>query len=454
MSWHERVRNAFHDPAGVIVELEISDDTVDDQPIGIVSLSFRVKDLRGEPYVARARLLLPAAVLDGQADVPVWFSCGYELTDVPAARQLRRGRVVVTSCDPVGEEVFPFHNPLCRGPNTDYVLAHLVRGLTFVDPTRIVYAGGSAGGYAALLVAAEAFPAAAAVPSSPVVNLVYQAAHLMDNAPRLAAEPPAEQPLMGVLMGMFLPFIDRGWSRAFGDDLSATAWWDHSPMAHVDEVSCPVAAFFSTGDFLVPIEQVGSEVAAATLAELPPGVVMAAADLSPLSTASVRLLEVLGERADLRVVPVPEGAATASISDIDLTMSRPQTPVAVPVDGQAQWQVVVVDEGPTVFGIGHTRHLIEPDFDAFVDLALTTGVAVEQLTADKLRQLLRRWRGEEWLARGFHHLDELAAERADVEVGLRAYCAVSPAHAERFASLYAQVGGGELPQALLGELTP
>lgn len=453
--WVERILD-WPDPARRVLDVETAqEEDADGLQIGVVALWFRARDLRGEPYEACGKLLLPSAVLAGDGDrLPVWFSCGYELPDDIARQQVARGRIVVSSCDPRDDEVFPFHNPLCRGPNTDYVLAHLVRSLPFVDPARIIYSGGSAGGYAALLVAAEAFPAAAAVAGVPVVNLAYQAAYTMLNAPRIAADPPAEQPLMGVLMAMFVEFIERGWKRSFGDDVSTSTWFDHSPVAHVERITCPVAAFFSTADFLVPIEQVGSGLAAPTLAALPPGVVMSASALTPAPHAGIRLLDVLADAAEVQLVPVPPGVAEARISDIDLTMTRPQTPAPVRACSDKQWQVVVVDEGPTVFGIGHTRHLIEADFEPYVAQALDKGVQPDQLTSAKLQQLVQRWSGEEWLAPDFHRLDDPAAEQADVECGLRAFCALSPAHARRFADLYESLQPPlqVLPPSLVSEL--
>lgn len=454
--WEALVDGAFDDVAARLAEVSVEEKSVDGERVGVVSLRFGAEDLRGVAYEAAARLFLPEALVDGSLTrAPVWFNCGYELPVDIAVQHVRQGRVVATALDPQDEDVFPFHNPLCRGPNTDFVLAHLVRGLRFVDVASIVYAGGSAGGYAALLVAAEAFPATAAAVKVPVVNLAYQGAYLMANGPRLAAEPPAEQPLQGALMSMFLPFID-GWRRGYGGDVSAPGWYEHSPVAHLDRISCPVTVCFSTADFLVPIEQVGQEVATATLAALPPGVTMAAGELTPFPGAAVRLLDVLGERADVRLVAPPENAPLMQLDALDLTMSRPQVdmPTAAAPDDGRQWLVTVVDEGPTVFGIGHTRHAFEPDFEPFVQRALSSGIGANQLTSAKLDQLLRRWAGVEWLASGFHHLDRPVAERRDVERGLRAYCAASPQHVSRFRELYSALPTERqvLPQALVAEL--
>jgi hypothetical protein len=456
--WDEIVDGAFDDPAGRIVDLEVGDDELGGERVGVVSIRFTAEDLRGDEYVASAYMYLPGAVADGGVErSPVWFNCGYELNVAHVPRQLRRGRIVVTSVEPQGSEVFPHASPLARGPNTDYVLAHLVRGARFVDPARIVYGGGSAGGYAALLVAAEAFPAPVTVPNVPVVNLVYEGAYCATTCPQILADPPAEYPLMSLLMAGFVQLLEEGWARGYGTDVSASGWFDHSPVAHLDRITGPVATCFSTADFLVPIEQVGATVAAGTLADLPNGVVMAAGDLTDEPRAAVRLLEALGEAAELRVVAVPEGAREARMDQLDLTMSTPQVPLPIPASASRgqQWLVTVVDEGPTVLGIGHTRHGFDPEFEAFIERQLIEGIGIDQLTMAKLDQLIDRWSGTEWLAAGFRHLDRQAAERADVERGLHLYCSRSPAHAKHFADLYAQLPGSRrvFPDDLLGRLS-
>jgi hypothetical protein len=341
---------------------------------------------------------------------------------------------VVTPCEPAPGEVFPGPNPLVRGPNTEFVLAHLVRGLAFADPAAIVYSGGSAGGFAALLTAAEAFPAAAAVPVVPVVNFAYQGAYLFATLPLITSEPPPDHPAVPLLQQVIVP-IAEGLRHAYGEDTSAPGWAEHSPVAHTARITCPVAAVFSTADFLVPLEQVGAGIVPGPTAAPSFGAARAAADLTGAEYAEIRLLDVLGDGADVRVLPVPDGAS--SMDDVDLTRPVLETPIPVPDAPAAgkQWLVAVVDEGPALLG-GHWRHALAPDFEPFAARALADGIGVDQLTRAKLDQLLDRYRGAEWLAPGFRHLDRPAAERLDVERGLRAYCALSPAHAQRFADLY------------------
>jgi hypothetical protein len=454
-SWAEGlVASALHDPGDHVVE--ISGEDIDDDGLryGAVTLRLDLEDVRGETYRAAARLLLPESLRDESSAPPtVWFASGYELTSIPAREQLRKGRMVATSCDSQPGEVFPHPNPICRGPNLDVVLAHLVRGLSFVDPARIAYGGGSAGGYAALLSGAEAFPAPVVVANSAVLNLVYQGAYFFENLPRILADPPPEYPLVPVLMGMFLQ-MNGALEQVYGRDLSGPGWFPHSPVAHLERITGPVGTLFSTADFLVPIEQVGTQVAAPTLAAVPEGLTMAAGELTDVPEAVVRLVDALGGAAHVEIVPVPEGAAPMDL--VDLTLSLPQTlvPLPAPRTPGSGWSVAVVDEGPTEIGMTHGRHAIQPDFDPAIEGHLSVPLSLEQLTTAKLDQLLDRWAGVEWLAPGFRRLDRPAAERADVERGLRSYCATSPAHRRRFADLHAQLPDDRhlLPEPLVLEL--
>lgn len=444
-SWLAALSSVASDPDSALQSVRI-DDTHGDGASTCLRLTFVAADLRGQEYTAEAKVVVPAA---SSSQSWLWFNCGYELADLEIVRHTSAGRTVVTSVDPGEEDVFPFQNPLCRGPNTDLVLAHIVRRLACVDPLRIVYGGGSAGGYAALMVAAEAFPVGAAIANAPVVNLAYQAAYTMRNAPALAANPPREHPMVGVLMAMFVPFVERGWKRGYGDDLSAPVWLDHSPIAHLSRITCPTAAFFSTADFLVPVQQVSRAWADAS-GPGPEGVVVEPSVLSPSANAELALLDLLGDSAEVHVVNVPRGARVACFDNLDLTLGTPHAPVEIPVAVGNGWSVTILDEGPVTFGCGHTKHEVQPSFDSYITDALSSPPSVDQLTEAKLRQLIQRHSGTEWLAPGFHHLDRPAAERSDVATGLRTYCRISPAHARHFEALYAALAPEE--QALAADL--
>jgi dienelactone hydrolase len=436
MAWLEEIAaHAFDDPAGAITEISTGEVEVGGERAGRITLRFRVRDMRGEPHLATADVLLPALLADDpDLRVPTWFGCWYEVEPATAERQLRLGRAVFSIR---GQGDAARVNPFLRSPNADYVLAHLARGARFVDPTAIVYGGGSAGGATALMVAAEAFPATAAVALGPPVNEGYEAAYVSVVYPRFVADPPQDHPVIQMITTMFAQAIEP-WKAVYGE-FGSHAAFDHSAVAHVDHITGPVLVMTSTADFLVPVEQFSREFAEATLADPPKHVTIAAEDLDPSPRIAVRLVDVLGDRADVRRIPLPEGAEIQR--DFDQTMQQPKLPVDVgraPANGK-QWLVSFLDEGPIVLGATHGLHAVEADTEPFVQTALAGGIWVEQLTAAKLEQLLDRYTGVEWLAPGFRHLDEPAAEQADVLRGIRLYCAQSDVHAQRFAELYSAV---------------
>ena len=434
-NWVEDLMDgAFDDPSGRLVDVTCDETEVDGNVLGRVQITFTVEDMRGDTYEAKGRILLPRALTAAPHDrLPAVLHCGYEAPEAFGARQVARGRVSATTIQLPLDEVYPNSWSLLRGPKMEFVLGHLVRSLSFVDPTRVVYAGGSAGGYSALLAAAEAFPAAAAVPGVPPTNLAYMSAWTASNLARLGE---SDAPSVAWLQGMGAAVV--AWTSVFGEDYDAPAWLAHSPVGHVDRVTCPVATFFSMADVLVPIAQVDRELATAIVETRPGELEFRPEELTDALSARVRLLDVLGDRADVRVVPVPDDLETMLNADLAMVTEMPPfaLPEAEPIAGR--WAITVADEGKPVFVVSHFKHQYEPDLEPFTARALEIETAVDQLTEAKLEQLLARWAGEEWFAPGFGYLDRPEAEKADVERGLRSYCAVSPAHAGRFRELYAR----------------
>jgi hypothetical protein len=450
-TWLEKLMDgAFDDPAGRLVDMSCDELEVGEDVVGRVKLTFTVEDVRGETYEAKGRLLLPRTLADEPGELrPAVLHCGYEAPEQFGARQVARGRVSATTIQLPLDAVYPNSWSLLRGPKMEFVLGHLVRGLSFVDPALVVYAGGSAGGYSALLAAAEAFPAAAAVPCVPPTNLAYMGAWTASNLERLAG---SDAPSVAWLQGMSAA-VDA-WKLVYGDDYDGPAWLAHSPVSHVDQVTCPVATFFSMSDVLVPIAQVDEQLSTAVVETRPGELEFRPEKLTDAASASVRLLDALGDRADVRVVPVPDHLEPMLDPDLAMVTEMPpfELPDVEPVAGR--WAVTVADEGDPVFLVSHYKHMYEPDFERFIDRALGMPTSIDQLTAPKLDQLLSRWVGEEWFALGFGYLDRPEAERADVERGLRSYCKTSPAHADRFGELYSCVPEERrvLPQALLDSL--
>ena len=438
------------DPGGRVVAMACHEIEVEGTTLGRVEVTFTVEDFRCDTYEAKGRILLPLSLReDPRAQLPLVVHCGYESNEAHSAKQVVLGRVSATTVQLPLDAVYPNAWSLLRGPKMEYVLSHLARALPFVDPAKVVYCGGSAGGYSALMAAAEAFPVAAATPGVPPVNLAYMGAHWASNLTRLSG---TAAPALDWLQGLE-PAV-AAWVQVFGDDYDARAWTDHSPVGHVDRITGPVSAFFSMADVLVPIAQVDRELAKPIVASRAGGVEYEPEAVTEAAAAHVRLLDVLGDRADVRVVPVPEDAPPMLDADLTMTADMPpfDMPEAEPVAGR--WAITVADEGEPVWLISHFKHQYEPDFEPFIARALQAPLSVDQLTAPKLAQLLDRYSGTEWLAPGFHQLDRPETEVHDVERGLRAYCSTSGDHRERFREHYASlpVERRLLPTSLVDEL--
>src|SRR4029077_4895886 len=120
-----------------------------------------------------------------------------------------RGFVVVT---PRALEA----NPLVRTTNPDTALLHIARSLPFVDDARAIVAGGSAGGYATLMVAAETFPLAGAAPDVPPINWGYNAAYFLKQKDRIAPAKGETTSRIPILYGV--GFLIKDASKVYGED--------------------------------------------------------------------------------------------------------------------------------------------------------------------------------------------------------------------------------------------
>jgi hypothetical protein len=450
-SWIEDLMaRALLDPSGRLVSMECDEIELDGVAVGRVLLTFTVEDLRGGTYEAQGRVLVPVGVGPND-EAPVVYHCGYEMPEALAARHvLARGRISATVVQTLPlDAVFPNAWSLTRGPKAEIVFGHLVRSMSFVDPARVVYAGGSAGGYSALMAAAEAFPCAGAVPSVPPTNLAYMSAWTEWNLTHI---PDSEVMSKAWIQGMGAAVT--AWKAAHGEDYDGAGWLGHSPVGHVERITCPVLTFFSMSDVLVPVSQVDNRMAQAIEAARPGGVEFRSQIVSDAPAAQVKLLDVLGDRALVQVVTVPDDIPPMEGADLTMITEMSLLPLP-PVEAIAgRWNVLVADEGEPVFVVSHYKHQYEPDLTSFIDTLLETPVGVDQLTAPKLDQLLARWTGQEWLAPGYSSLDRPEAERADVEMGLRIYCAASPANTDRFNQLYRDLAPDRrlLPEVLVAEL--
>lgn len=388
-----------------------------------LGVRFIYRDLRGDERVGSGRVFVPIDATPEGDPLPVTFVAGYPLVDKDAVRNLRRGYAVVTTDMAEDGPAWPGPHPLMRGPNLDQALLHITRALPFIDVRHLVITGGSAGGWIALLLAAETLPVSAVMPDVPVINWAYNATYHQHNA-ELTHRAASQE---GVLpMGVSTDFTSvlKVCAKALGEDTTAPSWYSLSPIAQLDTITCPVSILFTTADLLVPIDQVGRGLArTADPEDFPHGLVHDPGSLGSADSIQARLLDRLDpEKVTLEMIAVPEGAVRLDV------LSQPPdsdfTRIKLP-DANTQWNIGVIDEGAPDrhFNLRHFKYALHPDRDQIYARHLTSAVLVEQLVESKLARLLDRYRRVERLPCGLVGLDFPEAERLDVVRGLAAFAA-------------------------------
>ncbi len=406
---------------------------------GIVAADFEIVwlDSRGALRTGPARIWIPERALEPEASLPLRYQAGYEAVDEQAVPVAAEGYVVVaTGPAPAGADPLAWH-PIPRGPNLDFALLHLARALPFVDLSRVLIAGGSAGAYMALLLAAESFPVAAVLADLPPVNLGYQINYMAHN--REIATSAWRESVPGLPgLASVLP-LEAPTRAQYGPDTSDRVWFEHSPISLTHLITAPVSIVASTADMLVPLPQISKEHAIPPPpASMPEGF---SADPTVVGSApSVRLslAEVLApQSARFDVVVVP-----ATTSRLEVDPEHPEvlprsSPIPIPWP-DVQWAVTVLDEGPPEPAVVHVKYAVQFDRSSEALARLLDDPGIHQLTGPKLQQQLARLAGREWLSPGCHHLQTAATERADVCRGFAAYLGNEEAR-QRFMGLYGEV---------------
>lgn len=418
--------------------VEATEIPVGDDFGGQVTCQFLCHTTEGKTETAQARIFVPPVLRrDPKARVPLMCNAGYELEPGAAAALLAKGWVVST---PHAD----LRNPLDRGPDLDIALLHAARALPFVDDSRVMIQGGSAGGYTTLMLEAESFPLVCAIPLVPPVNWGYNAAYMFHNRRYSTAEPKgAGHPAMPVLAAV-TPIADAS-AKTLGTDTDADSYLMSSPISQLDTITAPTEAVWSTGDMLVPINQVGAQfVRGLKPGDFPAGFTMSIDELMQRPQTRKTLLDLLPKSAyEAFVVPVPP---KAPVLDLEKPPEGPMVQLTLPFSKTRTWSIVVVDEGQVEPDAGHMRHAFMPVTEPFLEWALARGIQPEQLTEAKLTRLMMRLAGKEW--RPFTikpagatapiaavRLDFPAAERQDVLRGLIAF-AGKPGCAQRLAECY------------------
>lgn len=410
-------------------------------------VTFQYTDPTGQRQSAQGKLFVAPKALESNKPLPLTYQAGYTVEDIAGVNAAKGGMVLATPLNHA-------FNPIARGPGLDIALLHAMRSLPFVDDAKVLISGGSAGGYTTLMLAAETFPLAGAMPGVPPVNFAYNAAFFTANNPVLLASrdekgQPAVPTLAAVstlLTAQLFTFYPR--------DFEDAVWRELSPISHVRTITCPVTVTFSTGDVLVPIDQVSeSLIRPYDSAAFPAGFRVAMKDLLKSESSRATLLSSL-DASDYSLTVLSLGAEAVLLSEATAA-TRPPI-VTVPVDPSKRWNIVVVDEGPMrPLGNHFQRAFTLNPMDAMSN-RLNHPISPEQLTAAKLAQLMDRYSGRQWISKTLKHLDSREAERADVLRGLRTYVSQGEAHAGRLLELYARLPGehrvlGDLPTTLSPE---
>ena len=379
---------------------------------GLLTLAFSYPELEGRDAVGKARIYLPPEVRNNpERRVPLVHSAGYELEEGGAIGLLAKGYAV---CTPHAHPM----NPLGRGVNLDRAILHGVRPLPCIDPRRLSIQGGSAGGWMALMLAADAFPLVWVMPDVPPIHWGYNADYIGRHQAMGAAPPGSDKPRMPFVLAV--GGIAAQAKSTFGMPFESETFLALSPLAHLETITAPTLVAFSTADILVPIDQVGTELVQPINKSLfPEGFSTALSSRFPGVKGKRTLLSALGKGAHELFAVAPPLAGK---------------PLVLPFSRAKTWSIVVVDEGPVEPGDGHTKNPWGMDHEPFRLWAEACGVLPEQLTAPKLERLMLRYLGKPWrpyVIRSKGALMDLPAcalnypeaERADVLLSLRAFAA-------------------------------
>ena len=417
----EALRGPDITPANRMQVVTSSVVTGSSQRIGKADVAYTYRDPDTLETPAKGKIYVPESVRKG-GKLPLVYSAGYELDDLSAAGWVERGYAVAT---PAAVDRIP----LARTQNADVALLHIVRALPFVDDARVVIVGASAGGWMALMLAAETFPLAGVAPDVAPVNWGYNAAYLLHQKDGLWAK---VAPLFAIR-----PFIEPC-LKVYGEDENHPTWYLHSPLAHLSTITCPVSAVWTTADMLVPIDQIGERwVHPFAPSDYPTGMTMEPSKLMTSEEGRRRLTDVLAESEyEVAVLQMPNGAVRKSVSQANETRKT----LELPVSGGRRWSIAILDEGAPEPWMDHQKYNLRWTRDGFLKKHVTGRIAADQLTAAKLDRLMDRYADREWLPTALKHLDQQPSERADVLRGLSTYVAGSADNARRFADLY-----GKLP---------
>jgi hypothetical protein len=235
-----------------------------------------------------------------------------------------------------------------------------------------------------------------------------------------------------------------------------------SPLSQVDRITNPVHIVCATGDMLVPLEQMTSNVPAIDSARFPDGYMRDFDALTLCDAARKRFEDALPKGSyKVDVVPLQERSFELTLDIFQGKAKKPKggpESLERPWSKDHQWSLCYLDEGPPTPYASHTSFEWATSPDSFVEFYQKEVPAPVILSGPKLERLLQRYAGRleqvPALADGApcNRLNYPLPEKLDVVQGLLDYTAMGPAHAERLTALYASASIKPLGDALDIEL--
>lgn len=413
-----------------------------DGALGVVTVRVPFLDIYGIPREGRARLVIHRSQATQTAPVPAFCHVHYEMGVDGARKWAERGWAVFTA---VYDEQAPIAVSVGDGNNQARAIIQWARRCPFIDRARFHLDGGSQGGYMALAMSADMFPVTSTTADAPVANWAYNFNYFEANRPLVAGYPsPAESPLP--VFAMVVTLADMSYEH-FPANLAEDAWFHISPISQVARITNPVMVTISTGDMLVPMEQMTREhLHPHDPAKFPEGYDRDFDRLAPSDKTRVRLMDALPpETVFSAVMSLQEDSYLVTTAMRLGTEPRPgQRPETAdrPWSRDHQWNFCFLDEGPPEPFADHTTWAWDTAPDSFVSYYRETPPKPEILNTAKLERLLERFTGtmtnlpclKNGAPANRRNFDYL--EKRDVLSGLIAYAELGSAHTERLAGLY------------------
>jgi hypothetical protein len=354
---------------------------------------FPYRNSDGEVRTGRGRIWLPPDSDGKDRSIPLVLSIHY-VGDVNWARGfLSRGMAAVTPIEPSQDHLF---NLVGEGMDHTIAMAQLVRRLPFVDLQRIIWTGGSAGGYQCLMTLTALWPVACAEANVPISDIAYNTRYLTHaNRYNLGITDTRAMPVpvVNAVTG-----IAESTTKGFGEDEDSA--WQHSVPPAVALIRSPAIIHSATGDLLCPTAQIGAEFdRPAPRSSFPPGWDMSYDHLCNANSHRKRLIEwIPTEDIETFCVAIPEGTREVQAAPPEndgVNGNEPTEPVfnmIRPFSRERLVSIVIQDEGPPQPWSGHTRYHVEVNNFPCCEYHLSRGyVPPEHMNALILHRLMQRF---------------------------------------------------------------